>query len=89
MPNFFAGTQIVTPAAFRGSITSILLVIYLLIGGSIGPTIVGVMTDNVFTSQSGLAPALWLTAIFLGSLGAVACFASRGAFARTAARLNA
>ena len=68
-PAYLTGLQIVTPENCRATVLSIALVFVTLIGGSIGPTVVGVMTDRVFTDTDGIASALTVASMLFGLIG--------------------
>ena len=55
----------IAPARLRAQASAIYFLIINLIGLSLGPTMVGVLTDNVFTGTAGIAAAL--TAVAVGA----------------------
>ena len=53
--------QLVTPAHLRGRVSAIYLMVISLIGMSMGPAVVGLMTDRVFDDPQSIGIALALT----------------------------
>ena len=70
-----AALQIVTPAEYRGQVSSFYLVVFTLLGIGLGPTLVGAFTTYVFADDSKVGWAMALNsalllpvaALFLGS----------------------
>lgn len=82
-PAYLSGLQMVTPDHCRATVSSVTLVLITFIGGTLGPTVVGVLTDRIFTDVDGIGAALTSATFAFGFLGALSAFMGRHAFART------
>lgn len=82
-PAYLSGLQMVTPDACRATVSSITLVLITLIGGTLGPTVVGGLLDRVFTDADGIGAAFATATLAFGFAGAMSAFAGRRAFARS------
>jgi MFS family permease len=67
-----AALQIVTPAQFRGRISSLYLAIVVLIGMTAGPSSVAALTDFVFADESRLGTSLLIVLMAVYPIGALA-----------------
>jgi MFS family permease len=56
-----AALQLITPSSMRGRVAAVMWVIYGLIGGTAGPSIVAYFTDHVFRDESKVINSLSLT----------------------------
>jgi MFS family permease len=65
-----SAVQIVTPPHLRGRISALYLMVISLVGISLGPAIVGALTEFVFRDPKSLGLAMALT---FGCLGVVVC----------------
>jgi MFS family permease len=72
-----AGLQMLTPAHQRGATTAIYMCIMTVVSVGLGPTIVGVLSDNVFGGGRGLGMALTVTTIVIALLGIASACAGR------------
>ena len=57
----YGGVQALTPAKFRGLFSSIFVSIYTLIGGGLGPYLVGLLSAAYFKSDKMLGPSIMVT----------------------------
>lgn len=71
--------QLMTPARMRGRIIAIYLLVVTMVGMGLGPLIIGILSDNVFTVQTGLAPSMAVVALAGLALATVTMLATRGA----------
>ena len=55
--------QLMTPPRMRGRIVALYLLVVTLVGMGIGPLMIGVLSDHVFTSKTGLASAMAVVAL--------------------------
>lgn len=67
-PSGFAGAQMPTPDRYRGVVSSVFLISYMLLGVGVGPLAVGLLNDSVFQSERMLGPSM---AISVGGLCAI------------------
>jgi MFS family permease len=67
-----AALLIVTPNRMRGQMTALFLIMYNVIGFGMGPTVVALLTDQVFGGESLLRWSLVATVGVLGTLGTLA-----------------
>ncbi len=81
-----ASLLIVTPNRMRGQMTALFLIMYNVIGFGMGPTVVALLTDRVFGSESLLRWSLVVTGGVLGTLGTLALTLGLGAFGREVVR---
>jgi MFS family permease len=65
-----AALQLITPTALRGRVTAVMMVVYGLIGGIVGPSITAFYTDYVFRDEAKLVYSLSLTLL---TVAPVAC----------------
>jgi MFS family permease len=65
-----AGLNQITPNQFRGQITAIYTLFTGLVGVTIGPLMVGLLSDHVFPGPKGLQPSL-ATMYAVGGIGGV------------------
>jgi MFS family permease len=72
-----AGLQMLTPAHQRGATTAIYMCIMTVVAVGLGPTIVGVVSDNIFGGGRGLGMALTVTTIVIALLGIACAYAGR------------
>lgn len=80
--------QSITPNPLRGKITSFWMLIYSVVGFSLGPLAVALITDLVLQDESQIKWALfWIVAIFSTLSLVVSCFGLRP-YAREIARLK-
>jgi len=56
-----AALQLITPSPMRGRVAAVMWVVYGLIGGTAGPSIVAYFTDHVFHDESKVIHSLSLT----------------------------
>jgi MFS family permease len=79
--------QSITPSALRGKITSFWMLIYSVVGFSVGPLAVALITDLVLEDESQIKWALfWMVAIF-STLSLIVSFFGLKPYAREIARL--
>lgn len=55
--------QLMTPPRMRGRIVALYLLVVTLVGMGIGPLMIGILSDHVFSAKSGLAPAMAVVAV--------------------------
>ena len=55
--------QLMTPPRMRGRIMAIYLLVVTLVGMGLGPLLIGIFSDNVFTAKTGLAPSMAVVAL--------------------------
>ena len=80
--------QSITPSALRGKITSFWMLIYSVVGFSLGPLAVALITDLVLKDESQIRWALfWIVAIF-STLSLVVSFFGLKPYTREMARLK-
>jgi len=80
--------QSITPSALRGKITSFWMLIYSVVGFSLGPLAVALITDLVLKDESQIRWALfWIVAIF-STLSLVVSFFGLKPYTREIARLK-
>jgi MFS family permease len=68
-PGAVAALQNVTPNEFRGQISALYLFTIGVIGGGIGPLVVGVLNDYVFHSEAMLRYSMVVVTVIFGGLG--------------------
>lgn len=81
-PSFFLGMgaigasaiQMVTPAAMRGRVSAIYLLVVSLVGMTLGPAAVGFLTDRVFADPTAIHLSLSAMFAVLGSIATIAFF---------------
>lgn len=71
--------QLMTPPRMRGRIIAIYLLVVTLVGMGLGPLAIGVLSDTVFTTAMGLAPAMAAVALAGLVLAAIVLTAVRAA----------
>jgi len=81
-PAYLNALQIVTPEKCRASLSGICIVFITLVGGALGPTSVGLLTDYVFTQPTGIGNAISTSAFLFGLFGAGAALIGSRAFHR-------
>ena len=74
------GLNQITPNQLRGQITAIYALFTGLIGVTVGPLTVGLLSDHVFTGPKGLQPSLATMYAVGGSLGVVLLLLARKSF---------
>ena len=75
--------QLMTPARMRGRMISVYLLVVTLVGMGIGPLMIGILSDQVFTDKAGLAPAMAVVAVVGLVLAALLLGATRRAASAT------
>ena len=68
-PGAVAALQNVTPNEFRGQISALYLFTIGVIGGGVGPLVVGVLNDYVFHSEAMLRYSMVVVTVIFGGLG--------------------
>jgi MFS family permease len=68
-PGAVAALQNVTPNEFRGQISALYLFTIGVIGGGIGPLVVGLLNDYVFHSEAMLRYSMVVVTVIFGGLG--------------------
>lgn len=71
--------QLMTPPRMRGRIIAIYLLVVTMVGMGLGPLMIGVLSDNVFTAPTGLAPSMAVVALSGLALATLTLLATRGA----------
>lgn len=71
--------QLMTPARMRGRMIAIYLLVITLVGMGIGPLMIGILSDNLFTAKTGLAPSMAVVALAGLLLATVVMLMTRGA----------
>jgi MFS family permease len=71
--------QLMTPALMRGRIIAIYLLVVTMVGMGLGPLMIGVLSDNVFTAKTGLAASMAAVALAGLVLATITMLATRGA----------
>lgn len=79
-PGFSAAIQITTPNEMRAQVTVMYAVSITAIGGSIGPSIIGLLTDFVWQSEADLRYALAAIAAIFGPLAVFSMWKSINAY---------
>jgi len=80
--------QSITPSALRGKITSFWMLIYSVVGFSLGPLAVALITDLVLKDEAQIRWALfWIVAIF-STLSLLVSFFGLKPYTREIARLK-
>jgi MFS family permease len=78
----------IAPGRVRAQASAIYFMVINLIGLSIGPPLVGVLTDRVFTETSGIAPALMAVAAGAGVPALLALWLGHRSYANEAAKVS-
>ncbi len=78
--------QLITPSQYRARIAALALVSANVIGLGIGPLLVGLLNDNVFTGRAGIATSLPLVLAVNAALGFVIVWPARRASVVTEGR---
>ncbi|RYD99038.1 MAG: MFS transporter [Sphingomonadales bacterium] len=71
--------QLMTPARMRGRIIAIYLLVVTMVGMGLGPLMIGILSDNVFTAKTGLAPSMAVVALAGLVLATLTMLMTRGA----------
>lgn len=79
-PAYLTALHCVTPESCRATVFSIALVFVTLMGGSVGPILIGFMTDSIYTGMNGLALAMSTAFVVFGLSGAAAAYLGRNVF---------
>ncbi|MDE8654505.1 MFS transporter [Novosphingobium album (ex Liu et al. 2023)] len=74
------GTQLLSPPENRGIVMALFVACYTSISIGIGPVIVGLLSDHVFTGQDSLGGGLLTTLIFVAVLGGTLALVGRRTF---------
>ncbi len=82
----FTALNEITPNQLRGQVVAIYALLTALIGVALGPGIVGVLSDHVFTTPTGIAPSLAVINLVGGLLGVGVLVAGRRGFERAVDR---
>lgn len=83
------GLNQITPNEMRGQVVALYTLLTGLVGVTVGPLIVGLLSDNVFVGDKGLQPSLALMYLCGGLLGAVVLLAGRRAYGQAVVRAGA
>ncbi|AEG49806.1 major facilitator superfamily MFS_1 [Sphingobium chlorophenolicum L-1] len=83
-PTSYAGCQIPTPDAHRGSISAIFLTFFTLVGFGLGPLVVGIVGDRLFPGDNSLGSAMQVCTVVFAGIGVLIAFLGRPAFIRAA-----
>jgi len=84
-----AGLNEITPNEMRGQITALYTLFSGLIGLTVGPLVVGMLSDDVFTGPKGLQPAMAAMYLVGGALAVLLMLVGRRAFTEAVARAQA
>jgi MFS family permease len=84
-----AGLNEITPNEMRGQITALYTLFSGLIGLTVGPLVVGMLSDDVFTGPKGLQPAMATMYLVGGALAVLLLLIGRRAFVGAVARARA
>lgn len=79
-PTGFAGAQAPTPERFRGVVSSIFLISYMVLGLAIGPLAVGLIGDGLFHSGDMLGASIVVATLALGAVALPLAWFGRGAW---------
>lgn len=81
-----AGLNEITPNEMRGQITALYTLFSGLIGLTVGPLVVGMLSDDVFRGPKGLQPAMAAMYLVGGALAVLLMVVGRGAFTEAVGR---
>ncbi len=84
-----AALQLITPTEMRGRVAGIMGVVYSLVGGTIGPSIVAFFTDNVFHDEAKAINSLSLTYAILAPSACILFMIGLKPMRQAVARLHA
>jgi len=82
----FTALNEVTPNQLRGQIVAVYSLLTALVGIALGPGLVGVLSDHVFTSPGGIAPSLAVINFTGGTIGVATLLLGRRGFELAVAR---
>jgi MFS family permease len=71
---------LITPNELRGQVSALYYLVTNLIGMSLGPTAVALLTEHVFSSPRAIGPAMAVLAFVAGFASCVAAWATLGAY---------
>jgi MFS family permease len=80
--------QTITPNELRGKITAFWLLIYSVMGFSVAPVVVAMITDYVLQDESQIRWALFWVALVFGTLSLALSWLGMKPYAREVARLK-
>jgi MFS family permease len=82
----FSALNEVTPNQLRGQVVAVYAVISALVATAVGPAVVGLLSDHVFTAPTGIAPSLASINLVGGLVGVAVLVHGRHAFERAVER---
>lgn len=80
------GLNQITPNEMRGQVVALYTLLTGLVGVTVGPLVVGLLSDNVFIGDKGLQPSLAAMYFFGGFLGVALLLAGRRAYGEAVIR---
>lgn len=80
--------QIVTPNQMRGQMTSIMLLLFTVVGNSLSPVLLGMVTDYIFRDESQIRFAMLSTTLAFTPLSLLIFWSGMGAYRRELTRLG-
>lgn len=87
-PTGFTGCQLLTPERYRGVISSVFLIFFMLLGTGLGPFVVAAVSETVLGTESRLGFSITLTTLLFCGLGIPTCFLGRKAFQALSERVQ-
>ncbi|HRX40198.1 MAG: MFS transporter [Amphiplicatus sp.] len=76
-PAGLAGVQMLTPEPLRGVVSALFLAVITLVAVGGGPTLIGIITDQIFKDEQALASSLLTATLIVACFGVIAAVLSR------------